>query len=132
MAGEQYRVGRFVTPAFLGGLDLNNSALFDRTDELGEYLPGNYSANENIYAGYVMADVSVSDKLSGIVGLRVEATNIDYSGFLLDVDNETFSEEAASQNYTNFMPGLHLNYNFSDYSISEICLYKHHCKTELL
>ncbi len=117
LAGEQYRAGRFVTPAFLGGLDLNNSALFDRTDELGEYLPGNYSANENIYAGYVMADVSVSDKLSGIVGLRVEATNIDYTGFLLDVDNETFSEETASQSYTNFMPGLHLNYNFSDYSI---------------
>jgi TonB-dependent receptor len=117
LAGSQYQVGRFVTPAFVGGLDLNNPALFDSEDALDEYLPSNFNATENIYAGYAMADVQLSEKLSGIFGLRLESTSIDYSGFLLDLDNETFSKESASQSYTNFMPGVHLNYNFSDYSI---------------
>lgn len=117
LAGSQYRVGRFVTPEFLGGLNLTNSGLFDSEDALAEYLPSNFNATENIYAGYVMSDVQLSDKLSGIIGLRLEATSIDYSGFLLDIDNGTFTQESASQDYTNFMPALHLNYNFTDYSI---------------
>lgn len=117
LAGGQFRAGRFVDPAFLGALDFTNRTLFTETDVLDEYLPGNYTADENIYGGYVMADLELNDKLSGIVGLRLESTSIDYSGFLLDVDNETFTEESASQNYTNFMPGVHLNYNFSEYSV---------------
>ncbi len=117
LAGSQFGIGRFADPKFLGRLDLKNQALFDETDVLDEYLPGNYTADENIFSAYAMADIQVNDKLSGIVGLRLESTSIDYSGFLLDVDNETFTEESASQNYTNFMPGLHLNYNFSEYSI---------------
>lgn len=117
LAGNQYQVGRFVTPAALGNFDLNNPALFDSEDALSEYLPSNFNATENIYAGYAMADVQLSEKLSGIFGLRVESTSIEYSGFLLDLDNDTFTQETASQNYTNFMPGVHLNYNFSNYSI---------------
>ena len=117
LAGSQYRVGRFATPEFLGGLDLKNGSIFDETDELGEYIPGNYSADENIYAGYAMADVQFNEKFSGILGLRYEGTSIDYSGFILDVDNDQISEASDSQNYGNFLPGVHLNYNFSDNSI---------------
>jgi len=117
LAGSQYQIGSFVSPEFLGGLDLSNASLFDQSDELGEYLPGNYNADENIFSAYVMSDIQFSDKLSGIVGLRLESTSIDYSGFLLDVDNDTFTEESASQDYSNFMPGVHLNYNFSEYSV---------------
>ncbi|OEK01440.1 TonB-dependent receptor [Roseivirga sp. 4D4] len=117
LAGSQYQIGNFVSPEFLGGLDLTNASLFDQSDEIGEYLPGNYNADENIFSAYVMSDIQFSDKLSGIVGLRLESTSIDYSGFLLDVDNDTFTEESASQDYSNFMPGVHLNYNFSEYSV---------------
>ncbi|OEK05023.1 TonB-dependent receptor [Roseivirga misakiensis] len=117
LAGSQYRIGSFVTPEFLGGLDLRNSSLFDESDEIGEYLPGNYDADEDIFSVYAMADVQLNDKLSGIIGLRLESTSIDYTGFLLDVDNDTFTQETASQNYSNFMPGIHLNYNFSEYSV---------------
>lgn len=117
LAGSQYRIGNFTTPEFLGALDLTNASLFDESDELGEYVPGNFSANENIFSAYAMSDIQFNDKLSGIVGLRLESTDIEYSGFLLDVDNDTFTEETASQNYSNFMPGVHLNYNFSEYSV---------------
>tara|TARA_A100000171_G_scaffold52524_1_gene71316 strand:- start:8779 stop:11550 length:2772 start_codon:yes stop_codon:yes gene_type:complete len=117
MPGSQFRAGVFGTPGFLGAIDLNNASLFDKEDVLGEYLPGNYNATESIYAGYAMADLTLTDELSGIVGLRLESTSIDYSGYILDVDNDTYSQTQASQDYTNFMPGVHLNYNFSDYSI---------------
>lgn len=117
LAGSQYQIGNFVSPEFLGGLDLTNASLFDQSDEIGEYLPGNYNADENIFSAYVMSDIQFNDKLSGIVGLRLESTSIDYSGFLLDVDNDTFTEESASQDYSNFMPGVHLNYNFSEYAV---------------
>lgn len=117
LAGSQFAAGRFADPKFLGGLNLTNAGLFDQSDEIGEYLPGNYNADENIYAGYAMADLQFGEKLSVIVGLRLEATSIEYSGFELDVDNDTFTRETASQNYTNFMPGVHLNYSFKPNSI---------------
>ena len=117
LAGSQYRAGIFATPEFLGALDLTNSTIFDETDELGEYIPGNYMADENIVAGYAMTDIQFNSNFSGIFGLRYEATNIDYTGNLLDVDNDTFTEASDSQSYGNFMPGVHLNYNFNDNSI---------------
>ncbi|MFT6871784.1 MAG: TonB-dependent receptor [Roseivirga sp.] len=117
LAGSQYRIGNFATPEFLGGLDLRNPSLFDDSDELGEYISGNYTADEDIFSVYAMADIELSDKFSGIVGLRLESTSLEYSGFLFDVDNDTFTEETATQSYTNFMPGLHLNYNFNEFSI---------------
>ncbi|WP_268125601.1 TonB-dependent receptor [Roseivirga pacifica] len=117
LAGSQYQAGIFVTPEFLGGLDFTDRSMFDEDDVLDEYLPGNYTANENIYAGYAMADIQLNEKLSGIVGVRYEATDVEYTGNLLDIDNGTFSQETDTKNYGNFMPGIHLNYNFSDYSI---------------
>ena len=117
LAGSQFRIGSFVTPGFLGGLDLGNSSLFDEEDVLDEYLPGNFTASEDIYGGYVMTDVQFNNKLSGIIGLRMEATSISYTGNLLDIDNETFTQETATQDYTNFMPGVHLNYSFNENSI---------------
>ncbi len=117
LAGNQYRAGHFVTSEFLGGLDLTNGNIFDQSDEREEYIPGNFVADEDIFGGYVMADITLSDKLSGIVGLRLESTSIEYTGNEYDIGNDIITEETASQNYTNFMPGIHLNYNFSDYTI---------------
>lgn len=117
LAGSQYRAGYFVTPEFLGGLNLTDASIFDEGDEQEEYIPGNFTADENIYGGYLMADIQLNDKLSGIVGVRLESTSIEYTGNEYDIDNDVITQATATQNYTNFMPGLHLNYNFSDYSI---------------
>lgn len=117
LVGTQYRAGYFVMPQFLGDLDLTNRSQFDESDERAEYIPGNFNANENIYGGYLMADINFNNKLSGIVGLRLESTSIDYTGNEYDVDNDLITTESASQNYTNLMPGVHLNYSFNDYSL---------------
>jgi TonB-dependent receptor len=117
LAGSQYAVGTFVTPEFLGGLNFKNGAEFEETDVLEEYVPGNFVANESIVGAYVMADHQFSDKFSAIAGLRLESTSIDYLGNIYDVDNEEFSGTEGEQNYSNFMPGLHLKYNVNPNSI---------------
>jgi len=114
LAGSQYQIGNFVTPEFLGNLNLNDASIFDKGDALDEYLPGNYDANENIYGAYVMADHQFNAKLSVILGVRLEHTNISYTGNVLDLDNDTFSKDTRSNSYTNVMPGVHAKYDISD------------------
>lgn len=120
LAGSQYAVGTFVTPEFIGGLNVKNGAQFEETDVLEEYVPGNFIANESIVGAYVMADHQFSNKFSAIAGLRLESTSIDYTGNIYDVDNEEFSSANGDQSYSNFMPGLHLKYDVDQNSIIRI------------
>jgi TonB-dependent receptor len=117
LAGSQYAVGTFVTPEFLGGLNVKNGSLFEETDVLEEYIPGNFVAKESITGAYLMADHQFSEKFSAIAGLRLENTSIDYTGNIYDVDAEEFSEAKDDQVYTNVMPGLHLKYDVNPNSI---------------
>ena len=116
--GEKYVPGRFVNNDYLGGLDLGNGSKFEKEDAIGEYITNNYTANENITSGYLMADYKLSDKLQAIVGFRIENTGINYSGFEFDEDNEESKPTAeTTQSYTNILPGAHFKYNFNDNSI---------------
>jgi TonB-dependent receptor len=116
--GEKYVPGNFITKEYLGGLEFGNAAKFEKEDAVAEYITSNYTAKENITGGYVMADYKISNKLLAIVGARIENTSIKYSGFEFDEDNEVAKPTAEiSQNYTNFLPGAHLKYNFTDNSI---------------
>lgn len=111
LAGNQYQIGEFATPEFLGGLNLGNSELFEESDVPDEYVPGNYSANEQIYATYVMADHKFSQKFSAIVGLRYEYTDLQYTGNVFDLDEETTVTDERTNSYGNFLPGVHLKYD---------------------
>ncbi len=116
--GSQYVPGRFVTKEYLGGLNLSSSSLFEKTDVLEEYIASNYSANEVITAAYVMADYKFTEKLTALAGVRLENTRLEYQGFEYDTDTETANQSPkAEQNYSNFLPGLHLKYNFNNFSI---------------
>jgi TonB-dependent receptor len=117
LAGSQYQIGSFATPEFLGSLDLKNPAQFEETDVPGEYVSGNYEAKENIYATYLMANQRFGDKFSAIFGLRYEYTDLTYTGNVFDLDEETFTEDTRDNNYGNFLPGIHLKYNFDDNTI---------------
>ena len=117
LAGSQYAAGTFVTPEFLGGLNLKNGSIFKESDVLEEYVPGNFIAKESIVGVYAMADHQFSEKFSAIAGLRLESTSINYTGNLYDVDNEEFESATEDQSYSNFMPGLHLKYDVNPNSI---------------
>ncbi|WP_093367326.1 TonB-dependent receptor [Sphingobacterium wenxiniae] len=112
--GEQYVAGYFPDRNYLGGLDLKNSSLYEEEPVPAEYLTANYKAKEQIFAGYVRWDQDFNEKLSMIVGARVEHTKIDYTGNAV-VDEEDLVGTIRNKNdYTNVLPSLSFKYNANE------------------
>ncbi|WP_396171206.1 TonB-dependent receptor [Flavobacterium sp.] len=110
-AGSQYVPGTFASNSFLGNLDLNNTALFDKEDVPSEYLALNYKASEDIFASYIRWDQDFNSNLSMIVGLRVENTNIDYTANYVEDEEDLVGEVNNTNSYTNVLPSLAFKYN---------------------
>lgn len=108
LAGD-YSIGSFTTKEFLGDLDLTNGP-FEGEQDLSE-LASNFDASENIVGGYVMLNQQVGEKLLVLAGVRVEQTNLNYSGFRYDDEEETLDATAEVENsYVNILPGLHFRF----------------------
>ncbi len=121
LAGGQYQVGNFASPEFLGGLNLNDSNLFEAENLPEEYITANFDVNENVYAGYAMLNQDLSDKLSVLAGVRLEHTSIESEGNELEFDTEgdiSGINVVKDKNlYTNILPGVHFKYNLNDNTI---------------
>jgi len=116
LAGD-YKTGKNVTREYLGGLDLNNSSLFEE-ERSAEGEAGNFNATENIIGGYVMLNQNIGPKLFIIAGARVENTSQKYQGNQYDADaDENTLTPVVSDSYINVLPGLHLKYDFNKTSI---------------
>lgn len=113
-AGSQYVPGYFASASFLGNLDLNNSSLFGREAVPSEYLAENYTAKENIYAAYVRWDQDFTDKFSMIAGVRVENTNIDYTGNHILDEEDLVGSVNNKHDYTNVLPSLAFKYDVQE------------------
>ena len=110
LAGSQYQAGHYVHRTFLGGINLENGSLYDKSDKPGEYAPGNYTATEDITAAYLMADYQFTPKLTAIGGVRLENTSITYNGFSFDDETEEVGNTSGSNDYTNILPNLQFRY----------------------
>ncbi|MBN1819475.1 MAG: TonB-dependent receptor [Prolixibacteraceae bacterium] len=116
LAGEKYQVGKFIDREYLGKIDLNSSD-FEGSDVIEE-LAGNFEATENVTAGYFRLDQSLGKKIDIIAGFRIENTNLEYSGRVLEINEDgdptlnTTSTE--TDNYTNFLPSLIGKLSLSD------------------
>ena len=112
LAGD-YHVGNFITEETLGGLDLNNPALFEKKRNVGE-LGKIFNATENIAAAYVRYDQQLSDKWSMVAGVRAEATMLENQGVVLSMPEEgepTLSDgEKGTNDYVSILPSLLLSY----------------------
>ncbi len=94
-----------------------NTALFEETDVIEEYLTGNYKAKELVTAGFLMLKQDITEKFSVNLGVRVEHTNIDYTGNIVE-DDEVFKGQAQNKNdYTDVLPNINLKYRFSNYFV---------------
>ncbi|ALM49510.1 TonB-dependent receptor [Flavobacterium psychrophilum] len=109
--GSQYVGGNFATAKYLGGLDLNNPTLYNRESDPSEFLAVNYKAKENIYAGYVRWDQDFNDKLSMILGVRIENTHIDYTGNRVLDEEELEGTVNNTNSYTNVLPSISFKYD---------------------
>jgi len=114
-AGSQYIPGTFASNSFLGNLDLNNAALFNKENIPSEYLGVNYDAKENIYAGYIRFDQDFNDKLSMIAGLRIENTDLDYTANYIEDEEDLVGKINNSNSYSNVLPSLALKYSENDW-----------------
>ncbi|MDD7884602.1 TonB-dependent receptor [Flavivirga sp. 57AJ16] len=117
LAGSKYAAGMFVDPAFLGKLDLNNTSLFDISDVPSEYVRANYEVKEHVYAGYIMTNQKLSDKLNVLVGVRVESTKTEATGNQIEDEENVLGLITANKNYINVLPGVHFKYHVNDHTI---------------
>lgn len=121
LAGSQYQVGSFADKKYLGGLDLEDSNAFEGEDLPEEYLPANFDVEENVYAGYVMIDQKISQKFSFLAGLRFEHTVLNSQGNEITFDEDgdfSGSQTVEDENdYTNWLPGIHLKYDIAENTV---------------
>ncbi|MXN92530.1 TonB-dependent receptor [Flavobacterium sp. Sd200] len=109
--GSKYVPGLFASANYLGNLDLNNPSLFTSELDPSEFLAVNYKAKENIYAGYVRWDQDFNNKLSMIVGVRIENTYIDYTGNRVLDEEELEGQINNTNSYTNVLPSISFKYD---------------------
>ncbi|WP_421918763.1 TonB-dependent receptor [Marinifilum sp.] len=123
MAGD-YMAGHFVSKEFLSGQNFND---YDPKENLEEEA-GNFEAEEKVYAGYVRVDQKIGDKLKMIFGVRMERTDLEYSGRILNIpiedeDHPDYDEDAEitlnttkkeSNDYNNFLPSIIAKYSISE------------------
>lgn len=105
-----YVPGTFVSASYMGGLDLFNPNLFNGESKPEEFLSNNYSAKEHIYAGYIRWDQDFNDKLSMIVGARLETTTIDYTGNYVMDEADLVGKINNTNTYTNILPNVSFKY----------------------
>ena len=80
----------------------------DDASTFSSALAGDYDLNEDIFAGYIMATAELG-ATQIIGGVRVENTQIDSSGYLLD-GSTTTTRVHSSGDYTEALPALLVNY----------------------
>ncbi|MFS4468760.1 TonB-dependent receptor [Maribacter sp. 2210JD10-5] len=121
LAGSQYVAGDYVSPEFLGDLNFSDTAIFETSAVEDEFLAGNFDVDEEVIAGYLMANQQLSDKFSILAGIRVENTEINSLGneviFNDEGDFDGVNQIRDESSYTNILPGLHLKYNITDRTI---------------
>lgn len=108
---SKYVPGSFLSRDVLGGLNLNNASLFEKEIVPSEFLPLNYTANENITAAYLRWDQDITSKFSVIAGLRVERTAIDYSANIILDEEDLEGKRTVENDYTDLFPSITLKYD---------------------
>jgi len=115
--GSQFAAGQFVDAKFLGGLNLKDPSLFEETDEPAEYLAGNYKAKETISAGYIGLRQNVTEQLSFNAGVRVEHTSINYTGNIVEDEEDLKGTATLKNKYTDVLPSVNLKYKLNNNAV---------------
>ncbi|OED38489.1 TonB-dependent receptor [Flavobacteriaceae bacterium (ex Bugula neritina AB1)] len=112
LAGDKYQIGNFADQNSLGALTLRNGESVP-----DEFLRENFDVAEDVFAGYLMANQKLSDKLSILTGLRIEHTEIRATGNQIANEDTLEGEVTEEKSYTNLLPGVHLKYDLSPNTI---------------
>lgn len=117
MPGDNYLNGTsFIGKSYIGDMTFAGMEGVQMLEESA----GNYSAQEQVTSAYLRFDQRLGQKLDAVVGLRMERTDLKYSGVNWIVDNledEQGRLEPTGEHkhhYTNWLPSLLLKYNVND------------------
>ncbi|QNL49860.1 TonB-dependent receptor [Olivibacter sp. SDN3] len=108
--GNQYAPGLFASRYLLGGLQLQDASQFEKELDPSEFLAINYRAKERITAGYLRWDQDFNNEWSMIVGGRLEHTKVDYTGNVVEDEEELAGTRSLENDYTNILPSLAFKY----------------------
>lgn len=104
---------------------LTKNQLFDlykpeflQANGFGNYTSGTnetniYTARENVYAAYVMADIELSEKIRLVGGFRNEYTTTTLNGSAASENGEIHPAKNKN-NYNAFLPMAHLKYSIAE------------------
>lgn len=105
------RVPRISTAAVQQAFYSNRAAFTGaRVFEDSEF--DDFSISEDVFAAYVMGGTQVG-RLNVIGGLRMERTDFDTTGRVLDLVAGTATSATSSRSYTNWLPGVYLRYDLT-------------------
>ena len=114
MPNKKYQAGIYAGKEYTGSLDLNNASLFEK-EQVQEELAGNFEARETVSSGYIRFDLKITDDIEWMSGLRIENTDLAYTGRTYDADEDITSKTERKRNsYINFLPSLLLKWNVND------------------
>lgn len=81
-----------------------------------------YVIEEQILAGYAMGTFEF-DRLTLVAGVRVEQTDVDLEGRVVQEDDLTATTTSFSNDYTNVLPSVNVKYEFNDKLIGRAAYY---------
>ena len=115
MPGSQYQQANFVSKEYLGNLKFDTK----NGTKILEDASSNYEATEGITAAFARLDQKLGRKMSLTAGLRLEATNLKYSGWIWNVDEDTEEEtltptEKVKNDYINLLPSFLWKWDIDD------------------
>ncbi len=116
LAGN-YTSGKFTSESALGNFDFNQKDLFESKSVKAEYAAKNYTAEENISAGYVQLNQKYGKNLLFIIGVRLENTASSNKGYQYNESDDSVIPIENSDNYLNILPGVHIKYDINNNSI---------------
>ncbi|WP_157255392.1 TonB-dependent receptor [Pedobacter sp. Leaf216] len=111
---SDYNVGNAGSSEWIS--NLNKSYYGDTEDFMlnrvyQDVLGNNYSGDESISSGYVMSTQNLGEKLSVIIGGRVEYSTVKYEGYNYNVRADFIpAKQVTKSDFLNFMPALLMKY----------------------
>ena len=68
-------------------------------------------------AGYVMAEQQLTEQLSVLAGVRVEATDLSATGNQIEDEENVVGQITQESDYINVLPSVHFKYNLSNRTV---------------
>ena len=117
MPGDHYLNGSsFISKTYIGKMTFADMEGVKMLEESA----GDYSAKEQVTSAYLRLDQRLGERLEAVAGLRMERTDLKYSGvnwIVDDLEDEQGRLEPTGNHkhhYTNWLPSLLLKYNVND------------------